>query len=168
MKKILILALLLSFLLVGLAPGTRAPDFTVNNQDGKPVSLSGFKGKFVLIYFYPKDETPGCTKEACDFRDRYSEIKKLNTVVLGISRQGEKSHLEFKSRHHLPFDLLVDPKGKIADSFGVGRIPIIGYTKRQSILIDPQGRVVKFYDSVDPSSHVNEVIADILKAKEKA
>lgn len=151
--------------LLGIAANTAAPDFTAKNQDGKSVKLSDFKGQFVLMYFYPKDDTPGCTKEACDFRDKYTEIRKLNATVLGVSRQDEKSHQAFIAKHKLPFDLLIDDKGDIAKLYGVGTIPVIGFHKRQSILIGPDMKVVKFYDSVDPAAHVAEVIADIKAAK---
>jgi len=150
----------------GVAPGDQAPEFALKNQNGQIVRLSEQRGKFVLIYFYPKDDTPGCTKEACNFRDEYSEIKKLNTVVYGISRQDEKSHQKFIAKHKLPFDLLVDADGEVAKAYGVGTMPIVGFIKRQSILIGPDGKVVHFYSDVDPAKHVAEVISDIRKASE--
>lgn len=169
-KETIFLAVLpvFSAFLMSVAAGDTAPDFTLKNQDGKPVHLADSKGKFVLIYFYPKDETPGCTKEACEFRDQYSKIKKLNAVVFGVSRQDQKSHQEFSSHHKLPFDLLVDEDGAVAKSFGVGSMPVIGLTQRQSILIGPDGKVLRFYSSVDPATHTNEVISDIAKASPPA
>jgi len=166
MKKLLS-KLILPFapILMAVAAGSHAPAFTARNQDGKEIHLSDFKGQFVLIYFYPKDDTPGCTKEACDFRDHYSEIRKLNTTVLGISRQDAESHKKFIAKHKLPFDLLIDADGKIAESFGVGTMPVVGFHKRQSILIGPDQKVVKFYDTVNPQTHVDEVIKDIKGAK---
>ena len=166
MKKLLS-KLILPFapVLMAVAAGAQAPHFSAKNQDGKEIHLTDLKGQFVLIYFYPKDDTPGCTKEACDFRDHYTEIKKLNTVVLGISRPDAESHKKFIAKHKLPFDLLVDTDGKIAESFGVGTMPIVGFHKRQSILIGPDGKVVHFYDSVDPKTHVDEVLKDIKAAK---
>lgn len=151
--------------LLGLSPGTMTPDFSAKNQDGKIVRLSEFKGKYVLLFFYPKDETPGCTKEVCSLRDSYAQIKALNTVVLGISRQDEKSHQGFIAKHKLPFDLLVDGDGSIAKSLGVATMPIVGFHKRQSLLIGPDGKVIKFYDSVDPEKHTAEVLADLASAK---
>lgn len=151
--------------LMGIAAGTAAPDFSAKNQDGKTIKLSDFKGKFVMMYFYPKDDTPGCTKEACDFRDKYGEIRDLGGVVLGVSRQDAKSHQAFIAKHKLPFDLLIDEKGDIAKLYGVGTMPIVGFHQRQSVLIGPDMKVVKFYDSVDPKTHVAEVIADIKAAK---
>jgi peroxiredoxin Q/BCP len=146
-----------------LTAGDPAPDFAAANQDGKMIHLSDLAGKTVLIYFYPKDETPGCTTEACSFRDGFSKFKKLGALVYGVSRQDGKSHQEFKQKYHLPFDLLVDTDGSLAKKFGVGEIPLMGLTLRQSILIGPDGKVVKFYGDVDPSKHVDEVIADIQK-----
>jgi peroxiredoxin Q/BCP len=170
MKKKNILAKILfplAPLLLAISAGTPAPDFTAKNQDEKTVKLSDFKGKFVLLFFYPKDETPGCTKEACEFRDNYTELKKLNTVVLGISRQDAGSHKKFIAKHSLPFDLLIDKNGEIAKSFGVGTMPIVGFHKRMSVLIGPDGKVAQFYDDVDPTTHVPAVIADVKKASAK-
>lgn len=152
-----------------LTPGAPAPAFSAKNQEGNTVSLGDFKGKFVLIYFYPKDDTPGCTKEACTFRDEYARIAKLNTVILGASHQDEKSHQEFKKKYHLPFDLLADPDGKLSESFGVGTFPVVGkllgLSHRESFLISPEGKIIKHYPKVDPSSHAKEVIEEIEKAK---
>lgn len=150
-----------------LAPGEKAPAFSAVNQDGKKIQLSDFKGQFVLIYFYPKDDTPGCTKQACNFRDQYSTLKKLNTTILGVSTQDEKSHLAFRAKHKLPFDLLVDQNGILANAYGVGKMPVIGLVKRQSILIGPDQTIVKFYSDVDPSQHVSEVMKDIKEATPK-
>jgi peroxiredoxin Q/BCP len=172
MKKILP-KLLFPFapVLMAMAAGSPAPNFTAKNQDGKEIHLNDFRGKYVLIYFYPKDETPGCTKEACDFRDRFGEIRKLNTVVLGVSRQDADSHKKFIAKHKLPFDLLVDTDGKIGETFGVGSMPVVGgvmgLSKRQSVLVSPEGKVLKFYETVDPKTHVEEVVKDI-KAAAKA
>lgn len=165
--KSLVFFLFLPFLFA-VAPGDQAPDFSLKNQDGKVIHLSDAKGKFVLIYFYPKDETPGCTKEACEFRDQYSKITKLNAVVYGVSRQDQKSHQEFVTHHKLPFDLLVDADGAVAKSLGVSSMPIIGLTSRQSVLIGPDGKVIHFYEKVDPTKHTQEVIDDITKASKPA
>jgi peroxiredoxin Q/BCP len=157
-------SLFLIALLTAFSPGDPAPDFSAKNQDGKVVRLSDFKGKFVLIYFYPKDDTPGCTKEACAFRDVYSKIRQKNAVVFGVSRQDEKSHQEFRVKHKLPFDLLVDADGALAKSFDVGTIPMLGFAKRESILIGPDGKVVQVYKDVDPSAHARQILEDIDKA----
>ena len=162
-KKLTLLACAL--LLLGLTPGQTAPDFTAKDQDGKTIMLSQYRGSPVLIYFYPKDDTPGCTKEACTFRDQYSKFQKLGAVILGVSRQDEKSHQAFKTKYHLPFELLIDLDGSIATSFGVGSMPMMSLTKRQSVLIDKDGKVIRFYDSVDPAKHADEVLADLQKQK---
>lgn len=151
--------------LMAISPGTVAPDFTAKNQNGKQIHLADYRGKFVLLYFYPKDDTPGCTKEACTFRDHYAEIKKMNTVIFGISRQDEQSHQKFIARHSLPFDLLVDSDGKIGEAYGVKTIPILGFLRRRSVLIGPDGKVLRYYGDVDPARHADEVIADIRKAE---
>jgi peroxiredoxin Q/BCP len=158
--------LLLPFapILLAMAAGTQAPEFSAPNQDGKIIRLSDFKGKFVLLYFYPKDDTPGCTKEACSFRDQFANLKKMNTAVLGVSRQDAGSHQKFIAKHKLPFDLLVDKDGSIAKAFGVGLMPIVGFHKRQSVLVGPDGKIVRFYESVDPAKHVEDVIADVKAA----
>ncbi|MGZ3688842.1 MAG: peroxiredoxin [Bdellovibrionota bacterium] len=163
-KSALILLFAGSFLSMALAPGEAAPEISAKNQEGKLIHLSDYRGKFVLLYFYPKDDTPGCTKEACSFRDETAKIKSLNTVVLGVSRQDEKSHREFRAKYHIPFDLLVDADGAVSKAYGVGTMPGIGLTRRQSILIGPDGRVIHFYESVDPAHHTQEVLTDIEKA----
>lgn len=141
-----------------LIPGTVAPDFTTKNQDEKTVKLSDYRGKPVLLYFYPKDDTPGCTKEACHFRDDYSKFQKLGVVILGISRQSSLSHRAFRAKFHLPFDLLTDEDGSIAKAYGVGKWPILGYLQRKSVLIDKDGKIVQFFDSVDPNTHSAELL----------
>lgn len=153
--------------LLGLSSGDRAPDFKASNQDGKMVHLSSLTGKPILIYFYPKDDTPGCTKEACQFRDEYSKFKKLGAVVLGISTQDSKSHQSFRLKHQLPFDLLVDKDGSIAEKYGIKKTSILGFhfLSRQSVLIGADGKIVKFYSEVNPNTHANEVLADLEKMK---
>jgi peroxiredoxin Q/BCP len=147
--------------LLGLKSGDPAPEFTAKNQNGKIVRLSDFKGKPVLLYFYPKDDTPGCTKEACTFRDEYTKFQNMGAVILGISRQGAKSHQAFKAKYHLPFDLLTDEDGKLAESYGVGLMPIVGYHKRQSALISADGKLIQFYPDVDPAKHSAQVLNDL-------
>ncbi len=157
----LILIILHSTLALALSAGALAPNFSTKNQDGKTVSLSDFAGKPILLYFYPKDETPGCTKEACQFRDQFAEFKKQGAVVLGLSRQDEESHKKFSAKYHLPFDLLVDKDGAIAKAYGVGKFPVVGLLKRQSVLISKDGHVIKFYEDVDPEKHPAEVLKDL-------
>lgn len=131
------------------------------------IRFSDYRGQYVLIFFYPKDETPGCTAQACSFRDNFVQIKESNTVIFGISRQNEDSHKKFIAKHKLPFDLLVDSDGAAAKAFGVGTVPVLGFTKRQSLLFSPEGKVIRFYEKVDPKTHVQEVLKDIAKASGK-
>jgi peroxiredoxin Q/BCP len=160
------LFILVGFLpfILGLSSGDFAPNFSIKNQDGLEVKLNDYKGKFVLLYFYPKDDTSGCTKEAQNFRDQYSEIKNLNAVVFGVSRQDSASHKAFKEKHQLPFDLLVDSDRKLADQFDIGSIPIIGFTSRESVLIGPDRKIIRIYKDVAPEKHTQEVIGDIKNA----
>lgn len=153
--------LALSLLLLGLSPGDAAPDVTAPNQEGKPVRIAAFHGKPVLLFFYPKDDTPGCTREVCGLRDVYGQFKKRGAVVLGVSRQDAKSHQGFREKHGLPFDLLVDADGKIAEAFGVSMMPILGLHRRQSVLIGPDGKVFRVYPDVDPEKHADEVLKDL-------
>jgi peroxiredoxin Q/BCP len=144
-----------------MAVGDMAPNLSSKNQSGKIVKFSEFKGKYLLVYFYPADETPGCTKEACDLRDSYTKIKALNTEVLGVSRQGSESHKKFIANHKLPFDLLVDESGDITKAFGVETMPVVGYAHRESFLFDSNGKLRKIYHDVDASKHAEQVLADI-------
>jgi peroxiredoxin Q/BCP len=154
----------LASLAMAIAPGDKiSADLSAKNQIGKTVRIADFKGKYLLVYFYPKDETPGCTKEACDLRDQYAEIKKLNAGVVGVSRQDEKSHQQFIAKHKLPFDLLVDTDGSFGKAFGVESIMGTGFSKRQSVLIGPDGKVLRFYESVDPDKHAGIVLEDLKK-----
>jgi peroxiredoxin Q/BCP len=160
----MIKTLLATLLAAGIAPGTAIPEVSAPNQDGKVVKLSDFKGKPVLLYFYPKDDTPGCTKEACHLRDDYTRFQKAGAVVLGISKQDAASHKAFREKYHLPFDLLTDD-GSVAKAFGVETIPVVGYHQRQSILIGADGKVIKFFDNVDPEAHSAEVLKLLETAK---
>lgn len=170
MKISLLLAswFLSSSLAHALPVGSPMPDVSAKNQNGKMIRLTDYKGKFVLIYFYPKDETPGCTAQACSLRDNFAKIKDANAIIFGASRQDEQSHQKFIAKHKLPFDLLVDSDGSLAKAFGVGTVPVLGFTKRQSVLFGPDGKLIRFYDSVDPKGHVDEVLADIAKAGKTA
>jgi peroxiredoxin Q/BCP len=153
--------LILSSASFALSAGDPAPDFKAKNQDAKEVKLSDFRGKPVLLYFYPKDDTPGCTKEACSFRDEYTKFQKMGAVILGISRQDAKSHRAFKAKYHLPFDLLTDKDGSLAKEYGVELMPVIGYHKRQSALISSDGKLIRFYPDVDPLKHTAQVLKDL-------
>ena len=146
-----------------LAAGELAPDVSAKNQDGKTVRLSDYRksGKYVLVYFYPADDTPGCTAEAKALRDSYKDLKALGAEVVGVSRQGEQSHRDFRKKHDLPFDLLVDQDGALGRAFGVGAYPVVGLSKRQSVLIAPDGKVARFYGDVDSGKHAAEVVRDL-------
>lgn len=149
-----------------LTVGSAAPDFSLPDQNGKVHSLSGNKGKWVLIYFYPKDDTPGCTKEACAIRDEFPAFKKLKCVVYGVSADSEKSHKKFEEKYELPFTLLSDPEKKMIKAYGVwGKKKFMGREYmgifRSSFLIDPNGKIVKIYEKVKPEMHAEEVLADI-------
>jgi peroxiredoxin Q/BCP len=144
--------------------GSKAPDFQLPDHTGKTVSLSQLAGKNVVLYFYPKDDTPGCTREACNFRDEHSTLTKAGAVVLGVSPDGATSHQKFATKYSLPFPLLSDTEHKVADAYGVwgekslyGR-KFIGLT-RATFLIDPQGNVKHVWPKVKVNGHVNEVLS---------
>jgi peroxiredoxin Q/BCP len=165
MSSLILAAFLFGPAAFALKPGDTVPDVMAKNQKGENVTLSKFRKKFVLIYFYPKDDTPGCTVEAQTLQANFEKFENLNAVILGVSRQGEKSHQEFKSKHGLQFDLLVDEDGKFGKALGVGTMPVVGWSKRQSLLIGPDGKVIKIYDSVNPKEHAAEVLKDIQSTK---
>lgn len=142
-----------------------APDFILPDQNGKEHSLSDYLGKWVLVYFYPKDDTPGCTKEACMIRDNYPDFKKLKMVVLGISVDPVKSHDKFAKKYDLPFTLLADEKKEVVKKYGVwGKKKFMGReylgTFRTSFLIDPMGLIVKIYENVKPELHAEQILND--------
>lgn len=143
-----------------------APDFTLLNQNGESVTLSSYKGKWVLIYFYPKDDTPGCTKEACAIRDAFPKFDTSKAVVLGISPDSVKSHKKFEEKYQLPFTLLSDEQKEVAKAYGVwGPKKFMGRdyegVTRSSFLIAPDGTVAKVYEKVKPELHADEVLADL-------
>jgi peroxiredoxin Q/BCP len=147
-----------------LSVGDKAPAFTAKDQDGKTVKLSDFKGRKVVLYFYPKDDTPGCTTEACGLRDDYGELTRRGVAVLGVSTDTEASHRKFADKYDLPFTLLADPDRKIVESYGVwGEKKLYGRaymgTLRVTYLIDERGRVAEVWPKVSPKTHA----ADILK-----
>jgi peroxiredoxin Q/BCP len=144
--------------------GDRAPDFSALTDEGKVIQLSDYRGKRVVLYFYPKDDTPGCTTQACSFRDRYVEIAEKNAVVLGISPDNAKSHTKFKLKFNLPFTLLVDADHAIADAYGAwGEKSMYGKKYmgiiRSNIVIDEEGRVLKTIYNVKPAESTAESLA---------
>lgn len=147
-----------------LKEGDKAPDFNAKDQDGNDVKLADLKGQRVVLYFYPKDDTPGCTKEACSFRDADDIYKSKGIRVLGVSTDNEKSHQKFISKFQLPFDLLADTDKQIVEAYGVwGEKSMYGRkymgTFRKTFLIDGDGKIVKIFDKVDVSAHADEVLA---------
>lgn len=143
------------------AEGAKAPSFNAQDETGKTHKLSDYKGKTVVLYFYPKDDTAGCTKEACGFRDHHSNITKKGAVVLGVSRDDAKSHLKFKAKYNLNFPLLVDD-GSISDAYGTSvEKSMYGRTymgmQRATFLIGPDGKIAKVWPKVKPDEHAQEV-----------
>ncbi|MFQ5609272.1 MAG: peroxiredoxin [Woeseiaceae bacterium] len=144
------------------AVGQPAPEFELPDQDGQLHSLEDYRDRWVVLYFYPKDETPGCTTEACEFRDNIFAFRELKAQILGVSLDDVESHKAFSENHDLPFPLLADPAGTAADAYGV-KTRMMGFTvaKRQTFIIDPQGLIAKHYEKVNPDSHSQEVLADL-------
>lgn len=171
MKLLIALALLaLGFMLyqarsvAGTMPGVgqAAPSFTLPDASKQQHRLEDYAGKWLVLYFYPKDDTPGCTKEACSFRDDLAQLQKLGAQVVGISVDDVDSHGRFAEKYHLPFPLLSDQDGKVADSYGaLTNLGLIKIAKRYTFLITPQGRIAKSYQSVDTSRHSQQIIDDL-------
>ncbi|AFZ34181.1 alkyl hydroperoxide reductase/ Thiol specific antioxidant/ Mal allergen [Stanieria cyanosphaera PCC 7437] len=139
-----------------LAVGTVAPSFTTTDDEGNTVSLSDLQGKIVVMYFYPKDDTPGCTKQAQSFRDNYEEYQNKDMVVLGVSRDDETSHKQFKEKYGLPFKLLVDSDGTITKAYDVDGG---GYAKRVTYIIDGEGKITHVDANVNTSSHAQDILS---------
>jgi len=146
--------------------GTKAPAFILSDQEGREHSLAEYEGKWVLLYFYPKDDTPGCTIEACTIRDQFRDFTKIGAIVLGVSTDSVASHKKFATAYKLPFTLLADVNKEVVGMYGVfGEKKMMGRTymgvRRTSFLIDPAGKIAKVYDKVKPADHAAEVIADL-------
>lgn len=146
--------------------GDKAPDFTLLTDEGKSICLSQLLGKKVVLYFYPKDHTPGCTKEACAFRDAFENFKKFNTEIFGISKDNAKTHASFKQKHSLPFTLLVDPHGDVCQTYGVlNKKSLFGKTflgiQRSTFLIDEKGMVQALWRKVKVTHHVEHVLHEL-------
>jgi len=147
-----------------LAPGVKAPDFSLAADDGTTVTLKALKGRKVVLYFYPKDDTSGCTKEACGFRDRWSDVKQAGAIVLGVSPDAVTSHQKFKQKYQLPFSLLADPDHLVAEAYGAwGEKSMYGKKYkgilRTTFLIDGEGRIARVFEKVKPEGHAAEVLA---------
>lgn len=151
---------------MALKTGEPAPDFSLPDQNGDSHALSDYRGSWVLVYFYPRDDTPGCTKEACAIRDNFPSFGELDARVLGISTDSVASHKKFEQKYELPFTLLADEGKEVVNRYGVW-VTKINFgreykgTKRSSFLIDPQGNIAKIYKSVKPEKHAAQVLADL-------
>ena len=151
------------------APGSTAPDFKLQDQNGKWHELKDYRGKWVALYFYPKDQTPGCTTQACEFRDNIFAFRDANAQILGISVDDVESHKKFSEKHGLPFPILADASKEITKKYGVLRtyLGTMELAKRDTFLIDPQGKIVKHYADVDPKADSKNVLADIQALSKK-
>jgi thioredoxin-dependent peroxiredoxin len=163
------IATALSFTSIGIAAeqpavGSAAPEFELEDQKGQLHSLEDYRGQWVVLYFYPKDETPGCTTEACEFRDNIFAFRDLNAQILGVSLDDVESHKKFAKTYSLPFPLLADTSGTTASAYGV-KTRMFGMTvaRRQTFVIDPDGNIAKHYEKVKPDEHSAEVLVDLKK-----
>lgn len=152
--------------MIELSAGEKAPDFHLPDQEGNIHTLSSYKGRWVFLFFYPKDDTPGCTKEACGVRDVYAEFQKLNVMVFGISVDPIAKHQKFIEKYELPYTLLSDESKDVVEKYGVwGKKKFMGReymgTMRMSFLIDPSGHISKVYKKVKPEAHAKEVLEDL-------
>ena len=148
---------------MSLKTGTKAPAFKLKNQDDKNISLQDFRGKNIILYFYPKDNTSGCTKEACNFRDEFPKFGKLNAVILGVSPDSPESHLKFKNKYKLPFDLLSDEKKEVLKKYDVWQEKSMYGRKymgvvRTTFIIDAKGKIAKIFPKVKVDKHNKEVM----------
>jgi len=145
-----------------LVVGSAAPEFELADQTGQLHSLEDYRNQWVVLYFYPKDETPGCTTEACEFRDNIFAYRDLNAQILGVSLDDVESHRAFAENHRLPFPLLADTEGMTSMAYGV-KTRMFGMTvaKRQTFIIGPDGAIAKHYDTVKPAEHSKQVLADL-------
>ncbi|HYW33160.1 MAG TPA: thioredoxin-dependent thiol peroxidase [Gemmatimonas sp.] len=154
--------------MTAIAPRTAAPDFTLATDTGEPLTLSSLRGRAVILYFYPKDDTPGCTTEACEFREAFPEFGSSNAVVLGISPDSAKSHAKFKAKFSLPFTLLADTEKTVAQAYDVWKEKSMYGRKymgveRTTFLIDSNGDVAEVFSKVKPAGHAAEVMAALSK-----
>jgi len=155
-----------------LTIGDPAPDFSLTNQSGTSVSLADFRGQWLIIFFYPRDNTPGCTTEACSFRDHYDRLQSLGAAIVGINTDNEKSHQKFISKYDLPFPLLWDAEAIVStryESYGLKKFmgkEFMGIF-RQTFIIKPDGTIAKIYRKVKPAQHGEEVLTDLIQLTEK-
>ena len=179
MLRILLLVVVLAVLVVLVprlasrsavpAAGSKAPDFTLPSQDGSPVSLKDYRGKWVVLYFYPKDQTPGCTREAHNFQSDQPKYAALDAVVLGVSVDSVESHKKFCASDGLNFKLVADTEHKVAESYGsLTNLGLVKFAARHTFLIDPAGKIAKAYTSVDPARHSAEVLQELAQLEKVA
>jgi len=170
MNKALSTLLTLAFMAISLValagetpqPGSAAPGFRLQDQNGEWHALEDYRGSWLAIYFYPKDDTPGCTTEACNFRDNIYAFNAIGANVVGISLDDVDSHREFSDKYKLPFIILADENGDTAKAYGVLRDwKLTKIASRQSFLVNPEGVIVKHYEDVDPDTHTQDVLADL-------
>ena len=164
-----IASILFFFLITGISSaeinsGQTAPNFNLQDQNGNWHTLDNYKGQWVVLFFYQKDQTPGCTTEACNFRDNIFEFQKLNAQILGVSLDDIESHQAFSEKYSLPYPILADVNKECATEYGVlGKFMMMTIAKRQSFVINPEGKIVKHYKKVDPDTHTEQVIGDLKK-----
>ncbi|WP_410474456.1 peroxiredoxin [Guyparkeria sp. TX1] len=161
-------ALFASLLLAGtaqaadLAVGDTAPAFALPDQHGETRRLEDYRGQWLVLYFYPKDDTPGCTTEACSFRDNINRLIAQDAAVLGVSMDSVESHADFAREYELPFPLLADPDGEVVERYGaLSDFLVVKFAKRQTFIIDPHGRIATIYRKVNPDEHVRDVLDDL-------
>lgn len=170
--RVLVLVLMFGFfskkVCADVAVGKPAPAFTLYDQHEHKHSLADYAGKWLVLYFYPKDDTPGCTIEACKFRDDYQRILSLGAEVLGVSLDSTGSHARFASEYNLPFPLLSDPDGKVAREYGcLFKVGLFKLAKRNTFIIDKKGRIARIYRDVDPRRHSEQIITDLQQLQSK-
>jgi len=151
-----------------LAPGVPAPPFELKDQEGKPHRLEDYRGRWVVLYFYPKDDTPGCTTEACNFRDDLPKLRALGVQIIGVSVDSSASHAQFAKKFSLPFPLLADEGGVVAKSYGsLWSVGPVKFAKRHTFIVDPQGRIARVYRDVKPEQHSREIMEDVKQLQQK-
>ena len=158
-----VMALLLtasSSSIAALKVGDKAPNFSLQDQNNITHTLSDYEGQWVVLYFYPKDDTPGCTTQACDFRDAVKRIIVSKAIVFGLSLDSVTSHKLFAEKYNLPFSLLADETGEVSELYDSLR-KLLGYAKRNTFIVDPEGNIAKIYLSVDPKTHSQMVLSDL-------
>ncbi|MBD3754488.1 MAG: peroxiredoxin [Gammaproteobacteria bacterium] len=151
-----------------LQVGQSAPPFSLYDQHQQLQSLNDYRGQWVVLYFYPKDDTPGCTTEACSFRDNINKLIAKQAVILGVSVDNTDDHKTFAAKYNLPFSLLADPEGKVAKQYdALLDLKVLRFAKRHSFIIDPQGHIARIYRNVDPQRHVAEILKDLEDLQQK-